>query len=141
MGGNALNVVGTLLFTFSRSFGVMFLGRFIMGLGAGIAFMGPELYACEVRASQACLHNTHVVRSVYTSNLPGCNLGAFAQNICHFAPRVVQMSPPHVRGLTSSFGELFINFGILIGYLSGCVPYHGIDYLYLYVLSSMSVFA
>lgn len=50
-----------------------------VGVGAGIAFMGPELYASE-------------------------------------------LSPPHVRGLTSTFGELFINIGILIGYLSGCVP-------------------
>eukprot|EP00192_Tetraselmis_astigmatica_P021388 CAMPEP_0117689098 /NCGR_PEP_ID=MMETSP0804-20121206/24266_1 /TAXON_ID=1074897 /ORGANISM="Tetraselmis astigmatica, Strain CCMP880" /LENGTH=282 /DNA_ID=CAMNT_0005501763 /DNA_START=1 /DNA_END=849 /DNA_ORIENTATION=+ len=45
-------------------------------MGAGIAFMGPELYASEI-------------------------------------------SPPHVRGLTSTWGELFINFGILIGYLAG----------------------
>jgi MFS family permease len=45
-------------------------------MGAGIAFMGPELYASEV-------------------------------------------SPPHVRGLTSTLGELFVNFGILLGYLSG----------------------
>jgi len=77
--GNLLNIVGTLIFAASESFGSMFLGRFVMGLGAGIAFMGPELYAAE-------------------------------------------LSPPHVRGLTSTFGELFINFGILIGYLSGCVP-------------------
>ena len=48
MAGNALNVLGTLMFTFSGTFGLMFAGRFIMGLGAGIAFMGPELYACEV---------------------------------------------------------------------------------------------
>jgi MFS family permease len=43
-----VNFVGTLLLAYARNFGVMFLGRFIMGLGAGIAFMGPELYASEV---------------------------------------------------------------------------------------------
>eukprot|EP00873_Tetraselmis_striata_P045420 jgi/Tetstr1/465684/TSEL_010327.t2 len=76
IGGNLVNFVGTLLLAYARSFEVMFLGRFIMGLGAGIAFMGPELYASEI-------------------------------------------SPPHVRGLTSTWGELFINTGILVGYVSG----------------------
>jgi predicted MFS family arabinose efflux permease len=46
-----VNFVGTLLLAYARNFGVMFLGRFIMGLGAGIAFMGPELYASEVGCS------------------------------------------------------------------------------------------
>jgi len=76
IGGNTINFVGTLVLAGSSSFGAMFLGRFIMGLGAGIAFMGPELYSSEI-------------------------------------------SPPSVRGLTSTWGELFINIGILLGYLSG----------------------
>eukprot|EP00240_Pyramimonas_obovata_P005113 CAMPEP_0118958496 /NCGR_PEP_ID=MMETSP1169-20130426/62652_1 /TAXON_ID=36882 /ORGANISM="Pyramimonas obovata, Strain CCMP722" /LENGTH=420 /DNA_ID=CAMNT_0006906613 /DNA_START=1356 /DNA_END=2619 /DNA_ORIENTATION=- len=32
-----------------------------------------------------------------------------------------EVSPPHVRGLTATWGELFINIGILIGYISGWV--------------------
>lgn len=48
IGGNTINFFGTIMLAYSRNFGSMFMGRFIMGLGAGIAFMGPELYASEV---------------------------------------------------------------------------------------------
>lgn len=111
IGGNLVNFVGTLLLAYARSFEVMFLGRFIMGLGAGIAFMGPELYASEVR--------TAGITTAVTWVLPGAPPGPL---IMAHHPQCMQISPPHVRGLTSTWGELFINTGILVGYVSGYPP-------------------
>eukprot|EP00670_Eutreptiella_braarudii_P011470 CAMPEP_0174315744 /NCGR_PEP_ID=MMETSP0810-20121108/6477_1 /TAXON_ID=73025 ORGANISM="Eutreptiella gymnastica-like, Strain CCMP1594" /NCGR_SAMPLE_ID=MMETSP0810 /ASSEMBLY_ACC=CAM_ASM_000659 /LENGTH=520 /DNA_ID=CAMNT_0015425205 /DNA_START=53 /DNA_END=1615 /DNA_ORIENTATION=- len=46
--GVLLNVIGTIITMCSGNFGVLFLGRFIMGLGAGISFVDPELYCSEI---------------------------------------------------------------------------------------------
>ena len=75
MMGSGLFLIGT-FFALWAVFEVMFAGRVLMGLGAGIAFLDPELYAAE-------------------------------------------LSPPSVRGVTASFGELLINAGILVGFFFG----------------------
>eukprot|EP01013_Petalomonas_cantuscygni_P013799 TRINITY_DN2843_c0_g1_i1.p1 TRINITY_DN2843_c0_g1~~TRINITY_DN2843_c0_g1_i1.p1 ORF type:complete len:714 (-),score=132.57 TRINITY_DN2843_c0_g1_i1:534-2675(-) len=46
--GNFVNVAGTILLLFSNGFVLMFIARFIMGIGAGIAFTDPETYASEL---------------------------------------------------------------------------------------------
>ena len=46
--GNAIIAVGVLVLALAPDFNVMFIGRFIMGLGNGLSWAGPAMYCSEV---------------------------------------------------------------------------------------------
>ena len=46
--GNAILAVGVVTLALAPNFSVMFIGRFIMGVGNGLSWAGPVMYCSEV---------------------------------------------------------------------------------------------